>query len=157
VLAGRSFGVSLIPTGSLLHLGEENPKKPTTVLIVDDNPQIRAGLRQLFLSDGFSTCIEAENGKEAIETAVSCHPDMIVLDLKMPVMSGLVAAPKLRAVLPNAPIILFSLYCDQFRGRDLSRFGLSAVVSKNEPIERLLAKAHELMGSDGAIPESLTP
>jgi two-component system autoinducer 1 sensor kinase/phosphatase LuxN len=63
-------------------------------------------LQPAFLSDGFKTCIEAENGKEAIGVAKQNKPDVIVLDLSMPVMNGLQSAPELRKVLPQTPIIL---------------------------------------------------
>ena len=69
-----------------------NPQKPdigVTVLVVDDNSAIRKMLATAFLSDGFTTCTEAENGKEAIELAKQNKPDVIVLDLSMPVMNGL--------------------------------------------------------------------
>jgi CheY-like chemotaxis protein len=55
-------------------------------------------------------CAEAENGKQAIELAVQCRPDLIILDLSMPVMNGLEAARRLKTLMPNIPIILFSLH-----------------------------------------------
>jgi CheY-like chemotaxis protein len=72
-----------------------------TVLVVDDSVVIRKILASAFLSDGFMTCIEAENGKEAIEVAKQSKPDLIVLDLSMPVMNGLQSAPELRKILPK--------------------------------------------------------
>ncbi len=63
---------------------ETDPKKPgigKTVLVVDDSAVIRKMLATAFLSDGFKTCIEAENGKEAIDLAKQNKPDVIVLDL----------------------------------------------------------------------------
>lgn len=103
---------------------EMDPKKRgigKTVLVVDDSAIIRKALAAAFLSDGFKTCVEAENGKEGIAAAEQFQPDLIVLDLSMPVMNGLQAAPELRKILPKVPIILFTLY-----GQGLSR----SVVSK---------------------------
>ena len=61
-----------------------------TVLIVDDNTYIRQGLCQVFKREtDFRVCGEAENGKEAIAKAMELRPDLIVLDLSMPVMNGL--------------------------------------------------------------------
>ena len=71
---------------------ETDPKKPgigKTALVADDNVAIKMMLASAFLSDGFKTCIEAENGKEAIDVAKQNKPDVIVLDLSMPVMNGL--------------------------------------------------------------------
>ena len=128
----------------------ENRKQGKTVLVADDNPLIRAQVRQLFLSDGFALCVEAANGKEAIELASLCTPDVIVLDLTMPVMSGILAAPKLRGLLPNTPIILFSLYGDELKTEKLGHLGISARVAKNGPIDTLLEKAHQLLNSGSA-------
>jgi two-component system chemotaxis response regulator CheY len=71
---------------------ESAPKKRGAgkiVLVVDDKVTIRKTLAAAFLSDGFKTCAEAENGKEAIEVAKQIKPDVITLDLSMPVMNGL--------------------------------------------------------------------
>ena len=90
---------------------ETDPKKPgicKTVLVVDDNAAIRKMLATAFLSDGFETCIEAENGKEAIVAAKQGMPDLIVLDLSMPVMNGLEASRILHQSMPDLPVILCS-------------------------------------------------
>jgi chemotaxis response regulator CheB len=59
------------------------------VLIVDDNASIREALCELFKREAdFAVCGDAENGKEAIEKAKELRPDLIVLDLSMPVMNG---------------------------------------------------------------------
>ena len=117
-----------------------------TVLVVDDNDSIRRMLAAAFLSDGFRTCVEAENGEEAIALAERVKPDVITLDLSMPVMNGLEAAPKLRKLLPNTPIILFTLYADSVLKTDASRAGINLVLLKTEPLPTLVEKAHELMG-----------
>jgi two-component system chemotaxis response regulator CheY len=117
-----------------------------TVLVVDDNAAIRKLLAAAFLSDGFKTCGEAENGKEGIEVAKQIKPDVITLDLSMPVMNGLEAAPRLRKLFPKTPIILFSLYSDSVLKTDASRAGVNLVLLKTEPLSTLVEKAHELMG-----------
>ena len=105
----------------------------------------RSQVRQLFLADGFTVCSEAENGREAIEVARDCNPGIIILDVAMPVMGGIEAAPKLRELLPDIPIILFTLHADYLRTIDLASLGISAALSKNGPLDQLLDKAHELM------------
>jgi two-component system chemotaxis response regulator CheY len=91
---------------------ESAPKKRgagKTVLVVDEYAAIRKMLAAAFLSDGFKTCAEAKNGKEAVEAAKQIKPDVITLDLSMPGMDGLRAASELRRVFPTRPIILFTL------------------------------------------------
>jgi chemotaxis response regulator CheB len=64
-----------------------------SVLVVDDNAFIRQVLCRVFTSEaGFDVCGEAENGRDAIEKAQVLHPDLIVMDLSMPVMNGIDAA-----------------------------------------------------------------
>jgi DNA-binding NarL/FixJ family response regulator len=116
------------------------------VLVVDENPAIRKKLTAAFLSNGFKICAEAENGKKAIELASKVTPDIIVLDLSMPVMNGLEAAPKLRKIFPDEPIILFTLYGDSLSKTEVSKAGVSLVLSKTVPLATLVDKAHELVG-----------
>ena len=85
-----------------------------TVLIVDDNAYIRRELCELFKrEEDFEICGEAENGKEAIARALELHPDLIVLDLSMPMMNGLDAARVLRRLMPTVPLILYSEFGDK--------------------------------------------
>jgi chemotaxis response regulator CheB len=116
-----------------------------TVLIVDDSSAMRAALRDLFLSDGFALCVDAEDGLKALAIAQECKPDLIILDMSMPVMNGLTAAPKLKELVPSTPIILFSLHADFLKGQNLSALGIAATFSKGDAFDGLLEKAHELV------------
>ena len=129
---------------------ETDPNKPgigKTVLVVDDSALIRNMLASAFLSDGFKTCIEAENGKEAIEAAKQSNPDLIILDLSMPVMNGLQAAPQLRKILPQTPIILFTLYRQNLSRTETGKAGIDLVLEKTTPLSTVIEVAHELMGN----------
>jgi len=94
-------------------------KPPTShtsksVLIVDDNPWIRMVLRERFQREAdLAVCGEAENGKEAIEKAQQLRPELIVLDLSMPVTNGLDAARILRRLMPSMPLIMYSAFADK--------------------------------------------
>jgi CheY-like chemotaxis protein len=127
-----------------------DPKKRgegKTVLVVDDNVFVRKAIETAFLSDGFKTCVEAKNGQEGIEAAKGCRPDLIILDLSMPVMNGLQAAPILRKLFPKIPIFLFSLYSNDLSKEDAAKAGVDWVVSKTEPLSKVVDKAHEMMGT----------
>jgi chemotaxis response regulator CheB len=77
------------------------------VLIVDDNAYIRKVLCEIFKREAdFEVCGEAENGNEAIEKARELRPDLIVLDLSMPVMNGIDAARVLKKLMPAVPLII---------------------------------------------------
>jgi DNA-binding NarL/FixJ family response regulator len=112
---------------------------PKCILIVDDNALLRKALRSFLESQGYEVCGEAENGLDAIEKARVLNPDLITLDLSMPRMNGLEAAPILRAMLPEVPIILFTLHKDTVIDSTASKAGISVVVGKANDT-RLLAK-----------------
>jgi two-component system chemotaxis response regulator CheY len=117
----------------------------TSVLIVDDNAFIRQRLCELFKSEeDFDVCGEAENGKEAIAKAQALHPQLIVLDLCMPVMNGLDAARVLKRLMPTVPLIMYSAFGDKFAERQARLIGISEVVSKAENASVLIHKARGL-------------
>jgi len=117
-----------------------------SVLIVDDVEMIRRAVRELFTSEAdFDVCGEAANGQEAIERAQEFHPDLIVLDLSMPVMNGLDAAKVLKTLMPAVPLIIFSEYSDVFSHEEARAAGVSALVSKSEHMSVLLEKARALL------------
>ena len=117
-----------------------------TVLVVDDNVAVRKMIAGAFLSDGFKTCGEAENGKESIELARELHPDIITLDLSMPVMNGLEAAAELRKLYPKTPIILFTLFGDGQLQAEAAKAGVNLVLPKTTPLNHLIVLAHRLLG-----------
>jgi DNA-binding NarL/FixJ family response regulator len=79
------------------------------ILVADDSPLIRKMLCQLFeREDDYDMCAEAANGQEAIELALKHRPDLIILDFAMPILNGLHAARKLKKIMPEVPIILFT-------------------------------------------------
>jgi CheY-like chemotaxis protein len=127
---------------------EERQRK--TVLVVDDSAMIRRKVVAAFQAAGFETCREAENGKQAIEVARQVKPDVIMLDLSMPVMNGLEAAPVLRKTLPQTPIILFTLFAGTLSKADISKAGISMVLEKNTPLPTLIHEAQELMRGEFA-------
>ncbi len=90
-------------------------------------------------------CGEAANGQEAIERAQEFHPDLIILDLSMPVMNGLDAAKVLKTLMPAVPLIIFSEYGDVLSDEEARAAGVSALVSKSEHMSVLLEKARALL------------
>ncbi len=118
-----------------------------SVLIADDNAFVRQRLGDLFSREpDFEVCGEAENGRKAVEEAQELHPDLILLDLSMPVMNGLDAARALKRLMPEVPIVMFSAYSDSFTERERSAFcRASALVSKSEQMSVLVGIARNLV------------
>ena len=121
------------------------------VLLVDDNAVVRLAVRRLFtVHPKFEVCGEAEHGREAVEKAPTLRPDLIVLDLAMPVMNGLEAAPLLIAILPSVYIILFSNHNGPEVERLSREAGIHAVVHKSKVTTHLLPQAEALIGGSAA-------
>lgn len=122
-----------------------------SVLIVDDNAFIRQALCELFERESdFEVCGEAENGKQAIEEAQRLRPDLIVLDLSMPVMNGFDAARVLKRLMPTVLLIMYSAFGDRVAEHQARLIGISEVVSKAEHASVLIHKARGLLYSSAA-------
>lgn len=83
---------------------------PDTILVVDDNDQNRVLLNDVLVMSGFRVLL-AENGEEAVSLAIEHHPDLILMDIQMPVMNGLEAGKLLRADPRTKDIGIFALSC----------------------------------------------
>jgi DNA-binding NarL/FixJ family response regulator len=119
---------------------------PKTILVVDDNAGVRQALCRAFTSEAdFEVCGKAENGRDALEKAQALSPDLIVMDLSMPVMNGIDAIRALKACMPMVPVIMFSDYSDVFSDPEARSAGISALVSKSEHLSALIDKVRILL------------
>jgi DNA-binding NarL/FixJ family response regulator len=117
------------------------------VLLVDDNSLVRRTLRRIFETSGFEVCGELGDGSQAVKEAPILKPDLIVLDLSMPGLNGLEAAPLLRRLLPDVPIILFTIYPSMAIQRNAQIAGVTSVISKDKEISYLVSEAEKLVGT----------
>lgn len=102
------------------------------VLIVDDQPAIRKALRRFFEDTHWAECSEAVDGRDAIEKARQLNPDVILLDLSMPVMNGIEAARTLKQMTPEVPILMLTAYFGTATDLLAKESGISAVFSKDD-------------------------
>ena len=128
-----------------------------TILIADDSLFIREALCTFFEQEDFNVCGEAENGKEAVDKAQELHPDLILLDLSMPVMNGLEATRVLKRMMPDVPVIMYSSYGDSSTEKAARSAGVWALVPKSEDISVLLAKARSALNPKNYEGSSLSP
>jgi DNA-binding NarL/FixJ family response regulator len=117
---------------------------PHNILVVDDHEPMRRRIRSLLEAEGLYVCAEAANGREAIEKTKECMPDLAILDLSMPVMSGLEAIPEMLECAPRLKIVIFTVDDDQELRQEALRLGARAYISKSEP-EALLAEVRKLL------------
>ena len=116
----------------------------TRILVVDDNPAVRTALRLLLESTGHGEIIEVENGQEAVAKAQELKPNLIILDLVMPVMDGLTAARELSKLLPNIPVLMHTLHWSQQMEIEAQKVGARKVVPKGDR-KSLIAAIQQLL------------
>jgi DNA-binding NarL/FixJ family response regulator len=80
------------------------------ILIVDDYQVARRTIRSLLTWHAMHVCGEAEDGRQAVEKVKQLHPDLVLLDINMPVMNGVQAAYEIRRIAPSTKIIFFTIH-----------------------------------------------
>ena len=114
-------------------------KMPKRILIADDGQPVREVLRAFFEArTNYEVCGEASDGADAIDKARKLKPDLILLDLAMPMMNGAEAASVLHGMMPEVPIVLYTMYDEAFGKSLASAVGVSAVVSKPDGVGKLV-------------------
>ena len=135
----------------LTEYDSKNPRpdkqnRTPTLLICDDNPNIRYLLRTYVETrTPFEVCGEAEHGVDAIEKAKELQPDLILLDLSMPIMTGAEAAVILKRTVPQMKIILFSMHLDDVSKSLGTAIGVDLMLSKSDSIHKLADHLHALL------------
>ena len=115
------------------------------VLIVDDAANLRELLTLLLeIEDDFDVVGTAADGKQAVEAARILQPDLVLLDLAMPVMDGLQALPLLRANVPGARIVIFSGFEHQALAEEAVKAGADAYIEKGTSVTHLVAQLRAL-------------
>jgi DNA-binding NarL/FixJ family response regulator len=117
---------------------------PTTIILADDHPVVRQGIRILLERDHFEIVGEAVNGIEAIHLAEKYQPDIVVLDLAMPVMNGITAVPQIRVVSPRSKVVLLTMYTEEHHVLQALRAGVKACVTKTQAVEHLISAIREV-------------
>lgn len=136
-----------LPVPSEEEIQEELQKK-INVLLVDDHDMMRRGLRQMIEREVDLTIMaEASDGEEAVKLARKKTPDVIVMDINMPVMDGIKATQKIKAEMPGIRIIGLSLHDSKGVIEDMRSAGASAYLTKNEAFETLCATIRSEMTS----------
>jgi DNA-binding NarL/FixJ family response regulator len=125
------------------------------VLIADDSEIVRYIVRTFLTKAGFHVCGEAGNGCAAIEKAQELRPDLIVLDLSMPAMNGAETASVLKGLMPDVPIVLFTMYSESVGNSLASAVGVDLVVCKPDGISNLVERIRSLLASQPKAPSPI--
>ena len=110
------------------------------ILIAEDHPLIRKQLRSILEHnyDRFEVCGEAQDGVEAIAKAHKLKPDVVVLNVSMPVLNGLAAARKIKSELPGAAIVILSSNADKYFVAEAKKAGAHGFVAKSRAANALV-------------------
>jgi CheY-like chemotaxis protein len=117
------------------------------ILVVDDEPDALALFRDLFTKKGYEVEI-ASNGMEALELVDKVIVDVVVLDIRMPVMDGIETLAKLKQKQPDLPVVMLTAYGydDTLINKALER-GAAGYISKNLPIAQILQTFQTLLSA----------
>jgi DNA-binding NarL/FixJ family response regulator len=130
------------------------------ILIADDNEGIRKSLKALLSGrEGWTLCGEATNGLEAVALADKSKPDLIVLDVAMPIMDGFHAAAEIVKKMPDVPIVLYTLHKSEQIELEGKKTGARRLISKLDDTQVLLDCIEELLNDrhSSAVPLSTEP
>jgi DNA-binding NarL/FixJ family response regulator len=120
---------------------------PKQILIVDDSSALRRMVRSCVEEKtDWQVCGEAENGKVAVRLVSELHPDLVLLDLAMPVMNGLEAARRIASVSPRPVMVMFTMQYSGQLLKEAEAVGITKVLSKTDVgINHLLASMKTLL------------
>ena len=133
------------------------PPRPLRVLVADDQELVRAGFRLILEAAGFAVVGEAADGAEALALAAREHPDVVLMDIRMPVMDGLAAARQLTAQGDGAPkvVMLTTFDLDDYVYEAL-RSGASGFLLKDAPRHDLIAAIKVAAAGNALLAPSVT-
>ena len=117
---------------------------PIGILLADDHPIFRKGLRSLLENEGFTVLGEASDGHEAIKLTEKFHPDVVVLDFSMPRLNGIDAAKEIRRVSPRSKVILLTVHREEQYVLAAINAGIKGYVLKSEAATALAEAIQEV-------------
>jgi len=120
------------------------------ILIVDDHEVIRHGVRSVLLRarPEWEICGEAADGRQAIEAVQRLKPDIVILDVTMPTMSGLQAAPQIAKLAKDCRILIFTMHESERIASDVRAAGAHGYVQKSQAGRDLVVAIDALLGGE---------
>jgi DNA-binding NarL/FixJ family response regulator len=129
---------------------------PIRIIIVDDHPVVRGGLRGMFASDPtFEVVGEAGNGEEAIDLVSTLYPDVVLMDLRMPVMGGAEAIRQLRGSAPTVSVLVLTTYDTDDDVLPAIEAGAIGYILKDAPREELVRAVRAAFQGDAVLSPSV--
>lgn len=126
------------------------------VLLADEHPLFRAGVRAALAGAGFRVCAEAETAPAAIEAALRERPDLCLVDVDLPEGGGIGAAERICASVPGTRVVLLTPTGGDDRLLDALRAGAWGYLPKRIPVEELETELRAVLAGEVALPRALT-
>jgi two-component system, chemotaxis family, chemotaxis protein CheY len=121
--------------------------RPTSALIVDDEPHVRTFLRLLLKEVGIEKTWEARDGAQALGMVALHKPELVLLDLNLPVMGGLEVLEQLQQLQPGTPVIVVSSLSAMKTVLETARLGAITYLLKQSPKEQMLESLRQALDS----------
>ena len=125
------------------------------ILIADDHPLFRDGLRSLLIAQGYDVVGEAKNGREAVTLAAELKPDIVLMDLSMPELDGLAATRLISADLPDVKVIVLTASDEQTNLFDAIKAGAQGYLLKNLEADDFFAMLERARRGEPALTPNL--
>ena len=129
---------------------------PARVLLADDHDVVRHGFRLVLgTQPDIEVVGEAANGREAIERARSLRPDLVLMDVTMPVMGGLEATRRIKAEMPEVCVLMFTSHEEPECLLEAIEAGAAGYVLKGAPVSRLIGAIRRALGGESPLDQEL--
>jgi DNA-binding NarL/FixJ family response regulator len=129
----------------------------TTVVIADDQALVRVGLRKILEADGEVQVIaEAENGNEAVALAARHRPDLVLMDIRMPVLDGIEATRRIASAQPSTRVVILTTFGLDSYVYEALQAGASGFMLKDAPPEEIAAAVKVVAGGDALLAPAVT-
>jgi DNA-binding NarL/FixJ family response regulator len=116
------------------------------ILVADDHEVVRKGVCTILTSHfHLAECIEASNGQDALDKALSHLPDVAILDINMPLLGGFGVAREIRRLLPQVPILFFTMHTGEQFVLEARKAGVQGLVAKDRAGEMLIEAVEALL------------
>ncbi len=130
---------------------------PIKILLADDHTIVRQGLARLLEDHAeFKVIGEAVNGNMAIEKSISLKPDVVIMDIAMPLLNGIEAARRIRRQLPQSKIIILSMYAHEHYIHELLEAGISGYLIKDSSGRDIIDAIHAAMKGETFLSPSIS-
>jgi DNA-binding NarL/FixJ family response regulator len=123
------------------------------IVIADDHEIVRQGVRRILETHaGWEICAEAENGEKAVSLAEQLNPDAIIMDVSMPIMSGLEATLEISSLNANIPILVFTMHESPAVSESARKVGARGLVLKSDAVRDLVIALECVLGGGTFFP-----